>query len=416
MPEWFSNLEVQWEEPALARSLESLGAFATVLMVDKRGVGLAGPVDPDHLPTLRDWCDDIVAVVDEVGARPLSIVAAGGAGPLAIELATHPDLDVDRLALLGTSARFRRAPDYPIGMDDEALDVAASVTRDLWGSGRMLDLGAPDRSIDRSMRGWFARYERMSASPDVAAAMQQLLVDVDVRSKLADITVPTLIIHRRDDRVIPASHGHFLAEHVPQTTFIELPGDSHLCFGDAPMEWLDELRAFHTGSRTAQLFDRRVLTVLFTDIVSSTEIASRMGDSRWREVLEKHDRIAGAEISAHGGTVVDLEGDGVLARFDSPTDAINAAIKLQRALSSLEICVRAGVHTGEVEIRHNEIAGLTVHIGARVADTAAADEVIVSRTVRDLLLGSRFEFEGRGSQILKGVPGEWELFEVVSQG
>jgi len=412
MPEWFSNLEVQWEEPAMARTLESLGAFANMVMLDKRGTGLAGPVDPDHLPSLDEWCDDVVAVTNEVGVDSLSIVAAGGAGPLAIQLAAHPDLTVDRLALLGTSARFRRATGYEIGLDDEAIDMAASVTLELWGSGRMLELGAPDRSVDRTMRTWFARYERMCASPEVAAAMQQFVVDLDVRDRLSEIDAPALVIHRRDEQVIPVSHGRYIAERLGDATLIELPGDAHLCFGDAPMEWLDELRAFVTGSRTAQLFDRRVMTVLFTDIVGSTELASSMGDSRWREVLDKHDRLAADEIRRHGGTVIDFEGDGLLARFDSPTDAINAAFHLQEVLEPLGVIIRSGLHTGEVEIRATEIAGLAVHIGARVAAAADAGDVFVSRTVRDLLLGSRFEFEPRGAHLLKGVPGEWELFVV----
>lgn len=412
MPEWFSNLEIQWEEPAFARTLERLGAFASVLMVDRRGLGLAGPVDLEDLPTLDEWCDDLVAVVQEIRAVPLSIVAAGGAGPLGITLATRPELEIGRLALMGTSPRFRGGPDYPIGLPDEALDSAAELTQEMWGSGRMLSVVAPDRSRDTTMRRWFARFERMSASPGAAAAMQRFLVDVDVRALLADIEVPTVVFHRTYDQAVPLSHGRYLADHIPDASLVELPGSAHVCFGDAPQDWIDELQRFLTGSH-AQGPDRRIMAVLFTDIVGSTERAAAIGDERWREILEKHDVITAAEVKAHEGIIVNFSGDGMLARFDGPADAIHTARRIQAAVAPLDLAVRAGVHVGEVEVRGDELSGLAVHIGARVAATAVGHQVVVSRTVRDLLIGSRYRFEEQPAQRLKGVPDIWELYSVA---
>jgi class 3 adenylate cyclase len=329
--------------------------------------------------------------------------------------ASHPDR-VRALVLVNTFARWKRADDYPIGMPAETVEKLVERYEQNWGvTSEILDLTAPTVAHDQRFRAWFTRYQRLGMPRGAGSAMYRWVTDIDVRAVLPSIRVPTLVLQRSGARHHRAAFGRYLGEHIPGATYVELPGVDTLPFhaGDfGPL--LDEVEQFLTGTKTGPVHDRQLATVLFTDIVDSTRLAAERGDSAWIELVRAHDSVVRTHLADYRGREVDHTGDGFLAAFDGPARAVTCAARLVDSLGAIGVPIRAGLHTGEIERSGTEIRGLAVHIAARVMDTAANGGVVVSQTVRDLVVGSGIEFGDRGDQELKGVPGRWSLFDVVS--
>jgi len=412
LPEVTGHLEVQWEEPAFARNLERLSSFARVIMVDRRGFGLADPVAIDQQLT-QHWIADLEAACAAVGTSSVAVIACGAISALALRLAAErPDL-VSHLVVLGGTARLRATPDYTIGLSAELLDPAVEYTRQNWGSGEMLSWAAPDRKGDPLLQAWFAKFERNIASPNVAADIQRWAIAIDERDTLAAVEAPALVIHRQEDPLIPCDHGRYVAAHIAHAEFRTLPGSAHLCFGSRPLEWIDEVREFITGSRRSGTRDRVLATVLFTDLVESTPRAARLGDERWRDLLHRYQNLVDRTVRLYGGTIVDCTGDGHLLRFPSASDAVECGLRLIGEAADMGFDVRAGAHIGEMETYADDLAGIVVHIGARIGALAGPGELWVSRTIVDVLEGSHQAFEPVGDHELRGVVGSWSLFRLV---
>jgi class 3 adenylate cyclase len=410
--QWFSNMEAQWEFPPLARLLTRLASFSRLILLDKRGTGLSDPVPLGALPTLEEWMDDVRAVIEAAGSERAAIVGGIGASYLAILFAaTHPDR-TSALVLVDGYARASQAPDYPWGIPAEVLPAQLDQVRYGWGKGILLDFVAPTAGTDPDVRNAYARYERQSASPGSARAMVQMLHESDVRHVLPTIRVPTLVIQHTEGARIGAPHGRYLAEHIDGARYVELPGRDNLIWAGDQERLIEEIQEFLTGTRPVVEPDRVLATVMFTDIVDSTVRASDMGDVRWRDLLARHDDLIRRELERHRGREVKTTGDGFLATFDGPARGVRCAQAIGSALSPLGIQIRAGLHTGEVELTGDDVRGIAVHIGARVAALAGGGEVFVSGTVKDLVAGSEIQFEDRGVHSLKGLPGEWRLFAV----
>ncbi|MCI0635363.1 MAG: adenylate/guanylate cyclase domain-containing protein [Actinobacteria bacterium] len=414
LAEFWNSIEAMWEQPDFARFLERLGSFARVICLDQRGTGSSDPVSLSELPTLEVWADDVIAVMDAAGSSKAAVLGSGGGGGVGMSFAATFPERVHALVLLNTTARYTQAPDYPWGTSPE---FEARIEKELefgWGRGVLLETVGPNRAGDAAFRNWWARYQRLGSSPGTVLAMRHMLQQLDVRHVLSSIRVPTLVIHRRDNRLVPVTHGRFLAEHIPSARYAEVDGDDYFPFiGNADLI-LDEIEEFLTGERRPLEHDRVLATVLFTDIAGSTELAARLGDLRWRELIDRHHAAVRAELERHRGREVDTAGDGFLATFDGPARAIRCAVAIREALRPLDIEIRAGLHTGELELAGSDVRGIAVHIGSRVAGEAGPGEVVVSSTVRDLAAGSGIRFEDRGPHPLKGVPDEWRLYTVVS--
>ncbi|MCU1426295.1 MAG: hypothetical protein JWL83_295 [Actinomycetia bacterium] len=412
VPEWASNVEMQWEEPRCARFLERLEDFARVATFDKRGVGLSDPVPLDALPTLEEWMDDVRSVMDAAEMPHAAILGVGAGGPMSVLFAaTYPER-TSALVLVNTYARITQAHDYPYGVPEVAIPQVIDWSAETWGTGASFDVAAPTLKGDQSARDFHARLQRASVSPGALRKMQTMLVGLDVRSVLSSVQVPTLVVHRVGDRMVPVEHGRYLAEHIAGAKFVELPGSDHAYYVGDVGGLVDEVQEFLTGVRSEPELDRVLATVLFTDIVGSTQQAAAIGDGAWRDLIDRHDASVRAQLARFRGVEVHTAGDGFLASFDGPARAIRCACAIRDALRPLGIEVRAGVHTGEVHRRGTDLSGIAVHIGARVADLADAGEVLVSRTVVDLVAGSGIQFHERGFTTLRGVPGEWQLHAV----
>jgi class 3 adenylate cyclase len=414
VPEFWNSIEAMWEQPDYRRCLERLGTFARVICLDQRGTGSSDPVSLSELPTLEVWADDVIAVMQAVGSPEAALLGVGGGGGVSMLFAATFPERVRALALVNSTARYTRAPDYPIGTSEE---FEARIEKELeygWGRGVLLETVAPSAAGDPAFRRWWGRYQRLGSTPGTVLAMRHMLQQLDVRHVLGSIAVPTLVVHRTDNRLVDVAHGRYLADHIPGGRYVELDGDDYLWFvGDAdPI--LDEVEVFLTGSRREPVHDRVLATVLFTDIVGSTERAAAIGDAAWRELRDAHHAIVRSELDRHRGREVDTAGDGFLATFDGPARALRCAVAIRDAVRALGLEIRAGLHTGEIALDGAGVAGLAVHIGARVAATADPGTVLASGTVRDLVAGSGIEFEDRGTHELKGVPGEWHLFSVVT--
>ena len=415
VPDWLNNVELAWDIPAAARYLERLASFSRLIAFDKRGTGLSDPVALDALPTLEDWMEDVRAVSDAAGAERPALIGFGGAGPMCmLYAATHPDR-VSALVLHQTCARARRAPDHPIGLPEPVAD-AFEFVRDRWGTPEWFDLVAPSTASDPSLRATMARIQRLAASPGSALAMMRMVVDVDVRSVLPTISVPTLVISRRDDTVMPVTQARYLAEHIPGARLVEVPGRDYLYHVGDTRPVLDEVQEFLTGVREQAVPDRVLLTVLFTDIGDSTRLATELGDRAWRDLLESHHAAVRRQLERFRGREIDTAGDGFFATFDGPARGIRCAQAVVDAVRPLGLSVRAGLHTGECEVIGDDVGGVAVHVGARVSAAAQPGEVLVSGTVRDLVAGSGIPFTDRGRHPLKGLPGLWELCAVGNPG
>ncbi len=407
---FISHLELDWDEPRAAHLLERLSSFARLIRFDKRGTGLSDR--PGGLPDLETRMDDVRAVMDAVGSERAALIGVSEGGPMAaLFAATYPER-TSGLVLYGSYAK-RQEPDddYPwAATRDERIEYAAEVER-TWGGEADLSMLAPN--ADDALAEWWTARARAAAGPGAARDLILMNSAIDVRDVLPVIQAPTLVLHRTGDADSRVEEGRYIAEHIPGARFVELEGDDHLPWIDAD-QILDEIEEFLTGVRRGPASDRVLATVLFTDIVGSTDRAAELGDHAWRELLEQHNALVGREIVRHGGIVVDTAGDGVFARFDGPARAVRAAGAIIAAVQTLGLEVRAGVHTGEVELVGDGVAGIAVHVGARISALAGSGEILVSGTVMDLVAGSGLEFVERGSTELRGVPGTWRLYEVAA--
>jgi pimeloyl-ACP methyl ester carboxylesterase len=404
LPGIVSNIEVGWEDPETRRWLTDLASFARVVHFDKRGQGMS---DRDAgVPTLDDRLGDLAAVLDAVGVDRVALggVSEGGS-TAAMFAATYPER-VSHLCLYGSFAHI----------DVARGDVFMPRWAESWGTPETLSVRAivPSKVGDLDFLRWINRFERQTTTPAGLLAAWHWIRDMDLRPVLQSIQCPTLVVHRSGDRLVPVSNGHYLAEHIPGAQMVELDSDTHAPqWGDVTTV-LSLLEEFLTGHASTPKQTERVLaTVLFTDIVDSTASAAALGDSAWRQVLDRHDKISQSTVADCGGRLVKGTGDGVLATFDAPARGLRCADTLRSALSDAGIAIRAGVHTGEVELRGDDVAGIGVHIAARVAALAGAGELLASRTVKDLVAGSDYAFSSRGVHSLKGVPEEWELLAVT---
>ena len=403
------------EEPSLARFQRRLASFSRLIRFDRRGVGMSDRGSPSSPPTQELWMEDAVAVLDAVGSERAVVIApfidcAKGM----LLAATHPER-VSSLVVINGSARVQWAPDYPFGLAQSVVDesVQMSPNPDALDLGYdVLAISAPSVGDDPVFRAWFDRAGNLGATPAMARVMQEVNFATDVRHVLPRIEAPTLIIQRTEHPLFDAGHGRYLADHITGARHVELPGADLLHWVGDAAAMLDEIEEFITGVRGGSGAERVLATVLFTDIVGSTDQASRLGDGPWRDLLDRHDQAVRAQIDRFRGREVKTVGDGFVVTFDSPGRAIECALAIRETLRALGIAVRSGIHTGEVELRADDVAGMAVHIGARVSALAGADEVLVSSTVKDLVTGSTVEFSDRGAHTLKGVPGSWQLFSV----
>jgi len=410
---WVSNLDLMWEDASYARFLRRLASFSRLILFDKRGTGLSDRVPETDLPTLEARMDDVRAVLDAAGAERAALLGHSEGGPMCLLFAaTYPER-TNALVLIGTYARRLIGEGYPFGATPEAYDAFLAEIADGWGGPVGLEVRAPSLADDERFRTWWSDYLRMSASPGAALALTRMNGQIDVRPALRTIEVPTLVVHRSGDRALPVEGARYIAERIRDVRFVELPGDDHLPFVGDQDAILDEIEEFLTGARRGAESDRVLATVLFTDIVGSTERAVELGDRDWRDLLDSHHVLVRRELERWRGTELATAGDGFLATFDGPARAIRCACGVRDAVRGLGLEVRAGLHTGECEVRGDTIAGIAVHIGARVTALAAAGEVLVSSTVKDLVAGSGIEFDERGEHDLKGVPGRWQLYSVA---
>jgi class 3 adenylate cyclase len=383
------------------------------VVFDKRGTGLSDPVPLSDLPTVEEWMDDLRIVLDAVGSPSAALVCASAGAFLGLPFAaTYPER-VAALVIIEGSARAAHADDYPPGASPEWIQRAKDWVDEVWGTGRILEVLLPSRANDRAFCEWRARYERLAASPGTVTRMFDFLTTIDIRQVLPTITAPTLVLHRAGDRFNPPGHGRYLAEHIAGAHYVELPGSDNLWLGQDSDTLLEEIQEFLTGVRAPSEPDRVLTTILFTDIVSSTESAVSLGGERWRELLDRHDAVVRRQLLRARGREIATRGDGFVASFDGPARAIRCAVAINEAMRPLGLQVRAGLHSGECEVRGNDLGGLAVHIAARVADAAQGGEVLVSSTVKDLVAGSGIGFADRGLHALKGVPDQWRLYAIT---
>jgi pimeloyl-ACP methyl ester carboxylesterase/class 3 adenylate cyclase len=412
MSAWFSHVDGRWEEPRFAAMLRRIASFGRLLVFDKRGSGASDPL-PTVEPTWEDWADDVRAVMDAAGSERATVIGVGDSGPFAMLFAATYPQRVRSLVLVNTGARLVRDADYPWGMSADDVEEFLERAQESWGTGGLADVFAPSVAGDTRYAEWWAKYQRMSASPGRSAAMARLIFQIDARRVLGAIHVPTLVVHRRDYRFFPVEMGRYVAEHIAGAKFIEVPGaDGFVYLGDAA-SILDPIEEFVTGAKRAPDVDRVLATVLLTDIVGSTDLAGQLGDHRWRTLLDTHDDVIRRALVQYRGTLHRTTGDGMLATFDGPARAIRSAFAIRQELADADLPIRAGLHTGEVELRGQEIGGINVHIAARISALAGRDEVLCSRTVKDLVTGSEIRFEPRGIHELKGVQQAWEVYAVA---
>ena len=409
---WVSNLDYFWEEPSYARFLTRLASFSRLILFDKRGTGLSDRVHESELPTLEQRMDDVRAVMDAVGTPRAALFGVSEGGPMcATFAATFPER-TSALVMYGSYAKRIWAPDYPWAPTPQVRQKFFDAIQEGWGGVVDLATLAPTATADARFREWWAAYLRRSASPGAALALAKMNTEIDIRHVLPAIRVPTLIIHRTGDLDIDAGGSRYMAERIPGARYVELPGNDHLPWVGDQDAIVDETEEFLTGVRRGPEPDRVLATVMFADVVGSTERAAAMGDRRWRDLLEGYHALVRRELSRYRGREIDTAGDGMFAMFDGPARAVRCASSIRDAVRPLGLEVRVGLHTGEVEMMGDNAGGIAVHIGARVAAHAGAGEVLVSSTVKDLVAGSGLRFEDRGTQVLKGVPGEWRLFAV----
>lgn len=407
-----SNVELAWEEPLLARYFNRLARFSRLILFDKRGTGLSDRVPRSELPSLEERMDDVLAVLEAAGSERAAVMGHSEGGNLAVlYAATHPDR-VDALVTSGIFAKRRWSPDYPWAETPEQRERYIADLETRWGRDSDIERIAPSAARDPAFAKRLATYFRQSASPGDAAALLRMNTEIDIRAVLPTISVPTLVLHRTGDLDANIEEGRWIASQIPGAKLVELPGNDHLPWVGDQDSVLDEVERFLTGRLAPAEPDRVLATILVTDIVGSTERASELGDRAWAELLDRHHTIVREQLEAFRGEEVDTAGDGFLATFDGPGRAIRAAVAIRDGLRESGIPVRCGLHTGEAERLGGKVAGIAVHLAARIADTAESGEILVSDTVRSLVAGSGIEFADRRSVSLRGVPEEQHLFAV----
>jgi pimeloyl-ACP methyl ester carboxylesterase len=412
VPPFVSHIEHYWEEPSLSRFLTRLTSFSRLILFDKRGTGLSDRVPTNALPDLEQRMDDVRAVLDSVGAQRAALFGPSEGGPMsALFAATYPERST-ALILYGTFASTIRDSAYPWAMDPEERRRLIEAMPETWGRGLYVDLLAPSLASDQRFKNWWARLERLGASPGAAVALRRMNGQIDIRQVLSAIRVPTLVVHRSGDQDSSVEEGRFLAARIPGARFVELPGVDHLPWVGDQDAILEEVEEFLTGVRHGSEPDRVLATMLFTDIVGATERAVELGDRRWAELITQHHALVRQQLERFRGREIDTAGDGFLAAFDGPARAVRGACAIGDAVRVLGLRIRSGLHTGECEVIGDKLGGIAVHIGARVAALAKPDEILVSSTVKDLVAGSGLRFQDRGVHSLRGVPGEWRLFAV----
>jgi pimeloyl-ACP methyl ester carboxylesterase len=411
VPGWVSHLEVQyWEEPSIARFFERLASFARLILFDKRGTGLSDRVARDALPTLEERMEDVHAVMNAAGSKRAALFGISEGGPMcALFAASHPER-TSALIMSGCYAKWIRAEDYPWAPTREDHEAAFAAYERNWGTPIGFKTVAPSVANDENARNWWARNLRLGASPADGIALYRMNIEIDIRSVLPTIRVPTLVLHRAGDRLINVGNGRYVASRIPGAKYVELEGADHLpWFGDANAV-LAEIEEFLTGVRPADEHERVLATVLFADIADSTAKAAAMGDAAWKGYLTAFQRMAAQQLERSRGKLLDTAGDGVFASFDGPARAVRCGLALVREAKAVGMDLRVGVHIGEVERMMGKLGGVAVHIGARIMALARPGEVLVSSALKDIVAGSGLAFEDRGTHVLKGVPGEWRLF------
>ena len=413
VPGWVSHLDLAWEEPTLARFLRRLASFSRLILFDKRGTGLSDRVPNAELPSLEARMDDLRAVMDAAGSKRAAVFGFSEGGNLStLFAATYPERTI-ALVMFGTFSKRIRSADYPWAPTvEEREQQYEEVARD-WGGRMNLDRYVPSRLNDETFTRRLSAYFRSAASPGAAVALLRMNTEIDTRAVLPAIHVPTLVVHRTGDRSVHVDEGRWMAGQIPGARFTELPGEDHMPWVGDQDSVLDEIQEFLTGVRPDREPDRVLATVLVTDIVGSTRHASTLGDRAWCELLDRHHAVVRRELAAFRGREIDTAGDGFLATFDGPARAVGCACRIRDAMKPLGLEIRAGLHTGEIELADGKVRGIAVHTGARIASAAQAGEILVSSTVKDLVVGSGVEFEDRGAHELKGVPGEWAVYAVV---
>jgi len=412
VPGWVSHVELAWELPDLARGFERLASFSRVILFDKRGTGMSDPVAEHELPSLEQRMDDVRAVMDAVGSARAAIFGASEGGNMSMLFAaSYPERTI-ALATFGCTAKRIRSDDYPWAPTWEARQRAFEYVEQNWRTGLGWEEIAP--SLDSVKLAELGRYYRRCASPGAAVALMKMNTHVDVRAVLPSIRVPTVVMHRTEDTDAKVEEGRYIASRIPCARFVEFPGADHAWWTLDPDAILDEIEELVTGVRPAPEPNRVLATVLFTDLVGSTDRLRELGDHRWAELLQRHHSAVRRELVRFRGREIDNAGDSFLAIFDGPARAVRCAVAIREAVRRLGLELRAGVHTGECELLGRQVAGIAVHTGARVAGLAATGEVLVSSTVRDLVSGSGIDFKERGEHQLKGVPGSWRLYAVAA--
>ena len=411
VPGTLSHVEILWEFPVNQHLVKRLTSFARIIVFDKRGQGLSDRVGEQ---TLEERIGDVRAVMDAAGSPRATIFGWSEGGSMSLMFsATYPQR-TSALILCGSFASIAAAP-WSVRAEQWSGFLQQIETR--WGQGVLVPINAPSRAQDGPFVQSFGRLERASASPGAILALMRANYEIDVRHVLPAIQAPTLILHRVGDRTVPVEAGRYLAQHIRHARYVELPGQDHLlqAFDQDVLDLLiDEIEEFTTGVRPGPDPDRVLVTVMFTDIVGSTERAAAVGDRRWRELLDAYVGLARGQLARFRGREIDVAGDGLFAIFDGPARAIRCACAIRDSVQALGLEIRAGLHTGECELAGTKASGIAVHTGARIASAARPQEVLASGTVRDLVAGSGIRFDDRGSHALKGVPGEWRLFAVAS--
>ena len=406
------HVEHVWDYPPMARYLEQLAGFSRLIMFDRRGLGGSDPIPLNHPPTWEEWMEDLLAVMDAAESKRAAIYAELDGGPVGMLFAGHYPERTSALILANTTAKYVASEDYPHGESPEIWKTLAETIEQLWGRDELSLISVPSLAGDERYIKWSSRMARAVATPRVASALFKYTFGLDVRAVLGSIQAPTLILHRADYKFVNVDHGRYLAEHIPGARLVELPGSDLWFFTAGSGHVPGMIEEFVTGIAPVPDRDRVLATILFTDVVGSTEKLALLGDRPYNELLEAHDDVMQREVERHGGRLVGKSGDEVLATFDGPGRAIRCARTAGDALRALGLDIRAGIHTGEVEVRGDHVGGIAVHIGSRVMNEAGPGEIVVTRTVRDLVAGAGIHFVERGSRALKGVPEPWDLYAV----
>lgn len=408
VPGWVSHLDYMASQPRIENFMKRLSSFSRLVLFDKRGTGLSDRVS--ELPDLQTRMDDVRAVMDDLGLKKAALFGISEGVPMSLLFAATCPQRTTHLVLYGGMARSTATDDYPWAPHPDAIEMNLSALHDYWGAGYSLDVFSPTLADDENFRNWWIGFERTAASPGAMEQMIRMFAEIDVRHVLPAVRVPTLVVHRKGDRVANYRGARWMAEQMPNAKYVELRGQDHLPFAADSDSILDEVQEFLTGVRPTPVLDRVLATCLFTDLVDSTKRAAELGDAKWRDLLEAHRTGVRKHLERYRGREIKTIGDGFLALFDGPARGVLCAKAAAEETRSMGLEMRAGLHAGEVEMDDADVGGIAVHIAARVAAMAGPGEVLVSSTVKDLVAGSGLTFDDKGAHGLKGVPGDWRIY------